>query len=322
MTREISTVAKVGACVYTVGMVRARRAARHIPMSEGSGRMDKAFWQAIIEADFAAPEGYSARDLTPELVTYLGSTDLTLRDTLSYPILDAWLHTGQYSDDEKRALLAQMAEHLMHGIGENGTDSVFLRSFSVLMLAELVHEDNQRPWLGEQETRQLLELALVYLEAERDLRGWVPDKGWAHSPAHTADLLWLLARNRFIAADDLRRILSAIQAKALNPEALPFLYDEDERLAQPVVAAMRRGLLDQSFLAEWVAGFVNRPDQPSWEDAFLAGEDYIPRHNAKLVLRSLYGQLTGSDTPPPGTIEFLPHLLSALESFSQWYRRA
>ncbi|HKV85407.1 MAG TPA: DUF2785 domain-containing protein [Ktedonobacterales bacterium] len=284
--------------------------------------MDKAFWQAIIEADFTVPDGHTARDLTPELLTYLGATDITLRDTITYPVLATWLDRGLYADDEKRNLLARLAENLMHGIGENGTDSVFLRSFSVLMLAELVHEDNQRPWLGEQEARQLLELALVYLEAERDLRGWVPDKGWAHSPAHTADLLWALARNRFLAADDLQRILSAIRAKALTPEALPFLYDEDERLAQPVVAAMRRGLIEQSFLAEWVAGFVNRSDQPSWEDAFLAGEDYIPRHNAKLVLRSLYGQLTGSQTPPAGTVEFLPHLVAALESFSQWYRRA
>ncbi|MGH2486986.1 MAG: DUF2785 domain-containing protein [Ktedonobacterales bacterium] len=284
--------------------------------------MDKAFWQAIIEADFAVPEGYSAPDLTPELVGYLGSTDPTLRDTISYPILDAWLHTGQYSDDEKRALLAELAGNLMRGIAETGTDTVFQRAFSVLMLAELVHEDNQRPWLGEQEARQLLELALVYLEAERDLRGWVRDKGWAHSPAHTADLLWMLARNRFLGVDDLQRILSAIRAKALNQEALPFLYDEDERLAQPVVAAMRRGLLEQSFLAEWVAGFVHRADQPSWGDAFLSGEDYIPRHNAKLVLRSLYCQLTGSETPPAGTIEFLPHLTAALELFSQWYRRA
>lgn len=284
--------------------------------------MDKAFWQAIIEADFAVPDGYSAQDLTPELVGYLGSTDPELRDTLSYPILANWLDRDLYAEDEKRALLAQLAGNLMRGIGESGTDSVFLRAFSVLMLAELVHEDNQRPWLGAEEARQLLELALVYLEAERDLRGWVPEKGWAHSPAHTADLLWTLARNRYLAADDLQRMLSAIRAKALNPVAAPFVYDEDERLAQPVVAAMRRGLVEQRFLAEWVAGFVNRMDQPSWEDAFLAGEDYIPRHNAKLVLRSLYGQLTGSETPPAGTVEFLPNLTAALESFSQWYRRA
>ncbi|MBA2286746.1 MAG: DUF2785 domain-containing protein [Ktedonobacteraceae bacterium] len=38
-------------------------------------------------------------------------------------------------------------------------------------------------------------------------------KGWAHSAAHTADLLMVLANNRDLDAADLERILNAIAAK-------------------------------------------------------------------------------------------------------------
>jgi hypothetical protein len=34
--------------------------------------MDKAFWQAIIESDYAVPEGHAVASLTPELLAYLG----------------------------------------------------------------------------------------------------------------------------------------------------------------------------------------------------------------------------------------------------------
>lgn len=281
--------------------------------------MDKSFWQAIVDADYDVPSGRAAQELTPQLLTYLGSTDPELRDGLAYAILDAWLHRGLYSDDEKRDMLAHLAENLMNGIGETGTDSVFLRAFSVLTLAELVHEDNQRPWLREAEARQLLELALVYLEAERDLRGWVPEKGWAHSPAHTADFLFVMARNRYLGAADLERLIHGIRAKTLDPMALPYLYDEDERLAQPVVAAMRRGLLDAPVLRGWLDGFIHPPRQPEWNELFLTGEWVIPRHNVKLFLRSLYGQLALAPALPVGALEFLPHLTDAMKSFSAWY---
>lgn len=283
--------------------------------------MDKTFWQAVVDADYGVPVSHTAQDLTPELMSSLGSTDPELRDAYAYPILDAWLHRGLYSDEEKRGMMARLAENLMSGIGEIGSDSVFLRAFSVLMLAELVHEDNQRPWLLEAEVRQLLELAMVYLEAERDVRGWVPDKGWAHTPAHTADLFFVLARNRYLNAADLERLLLAVQAKALAPDVPPYLFDEDERLAQPVVAAMRRGLLSVEFLRGWIDGFAHPSGEPPWNESFLTGEQVVPRHNVKLLLRSLYGQLAFTSGMPPGALAFLPHLTDAIKSLSEWYLR-
>src|SRR5262249_42883138 len=146
---------------------------------------------------------------------------------------------------------AELAANLMQGLGERETNSIFLRAFSVLVLAEIVHYDNARQFLDQAEVRQLLELALVYLEAERDLRGWVPEKGWAHSVAHTADLLSVLARSRHLDSPDLRRLLDGISSKLASGGSF-YVCDEDERLVRAVVAVAQRGLLPVDDLASWV----------------------------------------------------------------------
>lgn len=283
--------------------------------------MDKGFWQAIVDTDFAVPNGESLPALTRELVALLGSTDAELRDTYAYPILCAWLHRGEYSPDEMRSLVAQLAENLMAGLGDEETDTVFLRTFSVLILAEIVHEDNQRPFLAEAEAHQLFELALAYLAAENDVRGWVPGKGWAHSVAHTGDLLWVLACNRYLADADLERLLDGIAVKLLASAAQPFLCDEDERLAQPVIAVLQRNLVSPQFVGAWITRLVQPAEQQAWADAFLVGERLVARVNVKQFLRSLYLQLTLSETMPASAAEIVPGLRAAVKSMSEWYIR-
>ncbi len=280
--------------------------------------MEKAGWKAIVESGFAVPIDTTPQALAPELLEALGSTDPELRDVYAYPILEHWVHAHLYSHDDLRAMVARLAENLMAGLGEEATDAVFLRAFSVLMLAEIVHEDNLQPFLGEAEVRQLLELGLAYQAAERDDRGWVPGKGWAHSVAHTADLLWVLARNRYLGSRDLERLLDSIAAKVLS-STTPYLCDEDERLSQPLAAALRRGVLSAGFVNDWLSRLTDPPDRSAWAEAFLAGQDLAARHNVKQLLRSLYFQLTLSETPPPGLVDILPTLTAALRAFSQWY---
>ena len=283
--------------------------------------MDKGFWQAIVDTDFAVPNGESLPALTRELLSLLGSTDVELRDTYAYPILGAWLHRGEYSPDEMRALVAQLAENLMVGLGDEETDTVFLRTFSVLILAEIVHEDNQRPFLAEVEAHQLFELALAYLAAENDVRGWVPGKGWAHSVAHTGDLLWVLARSRYLGGADLERLLDGIAVKLLASAAHPFLCDEDERLAQPVIAVLQRNLVSSQFVGAWITRLAQPAEQQAWADALLAGERLVARVNVKQFLRSLYLQLTLSETMPASAAEIVPGLRAAVKSMSEWYIR-
>src|SRR5260370_7106650 len=193
-----------------------------------------------------------------------------------------------------RSLVGWLPENLMAGLGGEETDTVFLRPFSVLILAEIGHEDNQRPFLAEAEAHQLFELALAYLAAENDVRGWVPGKGWAHSVAHTGDLLWVLACNRYLADADLERLLDGIAVKLLASAAQPFLCDEGERLAQPVIAVLQRNLVSPQFFGAWITRLVPPAAQQAWPDASLL-VDLLP---APLTLNPLLPTLH-LHLPPP-----------------------
>ena len=64
--------------------------------------MDKQFWISITENNFAFPEGHSILPLTDELLSYIGSTDPELRDTIGLEVFYHWLKQGLYPADHLR----------------------------------------------------------------------------------------------------------------------------------------------------------------------------------------------------------------------------
>jgi hypothetical protein len=275
--------------------------------------MDKAFWQAIIESDYAVPEGHAVTSLTPELLAYLGATDPVLRDEIALSILATWIErAGTFTNDQLRAIGQQMAHNLTLEIGKQGSDSVFLRSFSALVLDCVIDYDNAHPFLEPAEVQSYLDQALEYLAHEHDLRGYVAEKGWAHSAAHTADLLAYLARNQSLDGRDLERILHAIAQKALAPTEHVYLYKEDERLAYTVMTALRRDLIELPFLEAWVDQLAD--GAISWFDAVSTATGASARHNSKVFLRSLYFQLAWAENPPQVAPELIAKLQAALKA--------
>jgi hypothetical protein len=65
----------------------------------------------------------------------------------------------------------QLSDNLTKGVGEQGNDLALLRSFSLLVLTSIVYEDITYHWLEKSSVKQLLDQALIYLAAEKDLRG-------------------------------------------------------------------------------------------------------------------------------------------------------
>ena len=95
---------------------------------------------SIIESDFAVPEGADYRKLVSELEVNLGSLDLTVRDK-SYEILGVWCNRGILTDSELLTLGERIVSNLSVGLGELDTDNVFVRSFSALVLCEIIEAD-------------------------------------------------------------------------------------------------------------------------------------------------------------------------------------
>src|SRR6266545_2658891 len=247
---------------------RAGRPARR----GGLTGMDRSFWRVIANDENALPQGEWVAELTPELLGWLGSTDPELRDEFAYRILAAWIERGQYAPDQLRTMAKQMTANVELGLGEDGSDSVFLRTYSVLILMEIVAFDNASLFLNQTDLDGFLETALSYLRRERDLRSWVPGPGWANAVGHTADLLMMLARSPHLGAAEL--------------------------LAYAALNVLRRDLVDRSRLVAWLDRFTAAPGQESWRSAFASEADSASRANVTAFLRALYFQTMLTESPP------------------------
>ncbi len=250
--------------------------------------MDKQFWFDIRDNKYAIPEGYSVPQLTEELFTYIGSLDPELRDTIAYETFANWLDQDKYTLEQIRPYIPRLVINLQNGLGERDNDSVFMRSFSILFLAEIIYHDNQDPFLERDDVQSILAKGLAYLKDEQDPRGYVLEKGWAHALAHTADLLYVLSSNRFIARAELEQILNAIIEKLTEPIDWVYPYGEDDRLVQAVLGAVQRKLLDEFFYKQWLKSFIfSKGKKRSWKGSFANQPIHNAYFNSRNFLRSL-----------------------------------
>lgn len=279
-----------------------------------------------MDSDYAVPTTHTLPDLTRELFSFLGSPDPELRDMFGYFILTTWIERGLYSDNELRAMATELAENLKIGLGEQGTESVFVRAFSALILAEMVYQQNQRPFLEETDLRRLLEQTLAYYRAEQDLRGHIPGPGWAHSVAHGADLLRMLAGNSSLGAPDLEHIMDALATKIAPPVAHFYLFNEDQRITRAVMVALKRDLLSLSFLRGWLDRLTFYEGQKLSFAGLLTEEGpSIPSEigvhvlcNSKQFLSALYLHLTLDEQQPTLAADFAALVLAALQPMNSW----
>ena len=91
-------------------------------------------------------------------------------------------------------LLPKCLELASNQLGATDSDSVFGRSFSLIVLATIIEQDRQQKLLTEAQFAQIHEFCLHYMAHEKDFRGYLgAKKGWAHSVAHLSDLLVVYA---------------------------------------------------------------------------------------------------------------------------------
>ncbi len=238
--------------------------------------------QAITANDYRLPEGVDHWQVSLEMLTHIGSIDPELRDDLIYTTFAKWARAELYTPDQYRAILNTTLDqsHLFFGLGERDTDSVFIRSFSILLAVLPIYNHRFTPIFTQHEIRTTLDRVLDYFAREIDLRGYVEVKGWAHATAHTADLLDEFAQCEEIDRDGLLRILDAIKAKLFAADVV-FIAEEDERLAYAALSLFGRGTLLERDLEPWIKSFTPIERVGDWRTRHL---------NIKQFLRSLYFQ--------------------------------
>jgi hypothetical protein len=212
---------------------------------------DHAFWMALKADDFKLPPGASPAALSREVLALLGSTDPERRDGVGYEAFASWVYRDELLHPaELESLRVTLMSSARAGLGDGEGDGVFGRSFALLDLSVLAAEDLRRPFLTEAGFQELLTLARDALARERDLRGYVPGKGWAHATAHAADLLKFLARSPHLTPGDGARIVSEI-AERLRTAHQVFVWGEDARLAAALLALLARPNFESAPFDAW-----------------------------------------------------------------------
>jgi uncharacterized protein DUF2785 len=269
-------------------------------------------WVALAKGGFVLPPDRHAIDVLLDMNDLLFSTDPVLRDEVAYSAAERWiLHDKTVDAGELRRLLERWSRNLEVGLGENGTDRVFGRSFSALCLSLVAAADLQSPFLAPAEVRAFFDRMLDYFARERDLRGFDATRGWMHSVAHTSDALKFLVRNPKLAAGVDARLLAAVRAKIEAADAV-FTWGENDRMALALHSAVRRSDADTAALDAWVAQWVEA-HRAMWSK----GPQVDPRvfaqvENAKQVMRSLHAALSMDATPTPAGAAAAKALVVAL----------
>src|SRR5215472_14436 len=228
----------------------------HVPIVAAADSHDAGFWKAITEHNFAVPEHESVGALVLEIADLAAETDPTLRDECGYEILAAWIYrdnllSGEQLEALRRILLPAMISH----VGESENDTIFGRSFSALYMSILAAEDLRKPFLSAAAFKETLDTALRCYAREKDLRGYVPEKGWAHATAHVADLLKFLARNGRLSVQDQKRIVAGVSQRCRTASSV-FVWGEDGRMAAALLSIVDRKDFDMSTFDEWFKGLI------------------------------------------------------------------
>jgi hypothetical protein len=253
------------------------------------------YWRPISENARESRDPADAQAL--ELVSCLASPNAELRDRIGYELFTFWLRNDKLTDDTRRSLRDVLSANLATH-PDNGSDNVVLaRSFSALILAELMRSDSNSPFMTASERQTLLNTALDSLMRENDYRGLDVDLGWVHPVAHMSDLLWRFTLHTETSSTQAESILDGIRSK-VAPTATFYSFNESDRLARVVTTVIAGELVSMEKVVAWITIFEKPLSMEKWSDAFASQKGMAELHNAKLFLRALADQLDGTDIDP------------------------
>jgi hypothetical protein len=280
--------------------------------------MSGSYWEQVHADGLAVPTDRPLGDLTAELTRMLGDTDPETRDGTAYPTLTTWIGRGVY-DDLLPGLGDGMAAGLGVGIGETDTDSVFRRSFSALVLDACIARDNDRPLVPGGKVLEWGDRIATWMLRERDLRAFVPGKGWAHAVAHGADALATLASSPHVGTPELTVVLDVIADRLLLPVDRLFTNGEPDRLAVATLQVLRRNAVPLRVMEPWIARLAAAAGTMSSHDD---RDPYLLGGNAEAFLRALHLQLALGPKPPEVRSDLLLVVVDALRSTNPQYLKA
>lgn len=256
------------------------------------------------EQGFAVPDDVRAA-LVEGLPACLSDPDPTLRDSVAYEGLSAWLRAGLLDEAQRRRLrdrlYAMLEEDTSDGVGP---------PFAALVLSEVARTDRIAPWMSPGEREAMVRRAAAYLASVRDYRGFEAKAGWRHGVAHGADWVLQLVLNERVDRAQIEVLLQAVVVQVVPENAHAYVFGEPGRLARPVVYAAKRGVLDE---VAWTLWFNALPPRLGDAKQAYADMDWLARrHDLMAFLMSVHLEADQSDDPNIRALK--PAVIQALKA--------
>lgn len=252
--------------------------------------MSEAYWQSVMQQGMDVPTDRPLNESTVDLVEMLGHPNPRWREDLAYPLLTTWITRGTF-DSLLSGLGDGIVPGLRYGLGHDGDMSVLRRSYSALMLAEIIGRDNNEHLMSAASVLEWGDHATAWYVREQDHRGWIPEQGWANAIAHGADLLAALARSRHFGRLELTVLLDVIADRVLTPTAYIWRHGEEDRLAYAVMTLLHRNALDPGIVEPWLARLGDGIKPPRTRGHLEAEWPPPAVRNTSSFLRALHLQL-------------------------------
>ncbi len=166
------------------------------------------------------------------ILKQLGSTNPTYRDHGAFYFLTDVISNKAITLKQMRWITNYLIsdKSLFDHILEPVNDAVFKRSFSVLILSQLLAANNKFHFIDSQLKKRIIVQIASYSLLEKDPRGFVGGKGWAHAFLHLINTLILLCGDNKIIRADKVLLLGSVLVGYHNITK-PFVAGEDSRMA-------------------------------------------------------------------------------------------
>ena len=204
---------------------------------------------------------------------------------------------------------------MRYKLGSSGDDSVFVRSYSALLLLELLHSNLGKAVFDGDRLEPIYTAVTDVFLGEQDYRAVVPGKGWTYAVPHIGNNLWKLSQT-VGSKHHHEKILGTIAAKLCTTGTHIFRFFEDERLANVVVDILKRETITTGFFESWMEALRTPSGVETTYRAIveLPDDQHAAYCNVRGFLRSLYFQLSFGATPPKNVKLFKTKIENGLKA--------
>lgn len=267
----------------------------------------------IIELNFQLPFAFTRETALPQLLSELASPDTSARAN-ALSVFSHWLEHRYFSASELNRLLEKSLDGMCYKLGNSGDDSVFVRSYTVLLLLELLHYNLKSTIFDASHLELIYGAVTDTFLGERDYRAVVAGKGWAYAIPHIGDNFLKLSQTEGLEPFH-GEMLETIGRKLCSTGTHIFRYLEDERLAYVVLSILKQGIVNLGSFENWLIELTKLPDDDRSYGAIveLSDEQHAAYYNVRTFLRSLDFQLRFRKNLPAHTKAFSNSLEEAVK---------